>query len=219
LTTLITLDNNDNLDNHRKYPDMTISIRPARPDDAPAILEIYAPYVLNTPVSFEEVVPSSEEIVSRMEIILQQYPYLVCEIDGKIAGYAYASVHRTRASYRWTCESSVYVAPEFHRMKIGKALDFCLIECLRYQGIKLVLAGITVPNAESVGFHENFGFVKAAEYHATGFKLGKWHNVGWWELDLNPERKDPSAHVIPFQEILESRLADIFKKGIDLISL
>jgi L-amino acid N-acyltransferase YncA len=218
MTTMTTIDNLDNHDNNLKYPDMSISFRPAIPDDAPAILEIYAPYILNTPVSFEETVPSTEEMVSRLKIIMQQYPYLVCEINGRIAGFAYASVHRTRSAYRWTCESSVYVAPDFHRMKVGKALYFCLFECLRYQGIKLILAGITLPNDESVGFHENFGFLKTAEFHATGYKHGKWYNVGWWELDLNPEREDPPPRIILFQEIPECCLADIFKKGIELIS-
>lgn len=198
---------------------MSPIIRPARTNDARAILEIYAPFVLETPVSFEEVVPAPEEMVSRIEVIMRRYPCLVCEMDGRIAGYAYASVHRTRSAYRWTCESSVYVAPAFHRMKIGKALYYCLIELLRLQGIKLVLAGITLPNEESVGFHENFGFVKTAEFHATGFKLGKWHDVGWWELDLNPERESPVGQILSFSEIPEVALFEIFRKGIEIISL
>ena len=194
-------------------------IRFAELRDAPAIREIYAPYVLETPVSFEEVVPTEEEMVARIEAVRDRLPYLVCETDGIIAGYAYASDYRTRSAYRWTKELSVYVRIEYHRHKIGWALYHCLVRMLRIQGVKLLLAGITIPNSESVGFHEKFGFSKAAEYLANGFKQGKWHNVGWWQMVLNPSDEAPAPQIIPVSEIPEINLSAIFLEGIKLISL
>jgi len=194
-------------------------IRPVKPEDAATILEIYAPYILETPVSFEETVPSVEEMASRIEKIRNDLPFLVCEIDGQIAGYAYASNHRNRSAYRWTKEMSVYIHPLFRRRRIGNALYSCVIEMLKYQGVKSVLAGITVPNPESTGFHEKFGFIKTAEFHATGFKLGQWHNVGWWELDLDPEMKSPSPRLIPFSVIPENIFSEIIRNGINIILL
>ncbi len=194
-------------------------IRPVRTEDAASILAIYAPYILETPVTFEETVPDIKEMVSRIENLRNDLPFLVCEIDGQIAGYAYASNHRNRSAYRWTKELSVYVHPLFRRKNIGKALYSCIIELLKYQGVKSVLAGITVPNPESTGFHENFGFIKAAEFHATGYKLGQWHNVGWWEMDLNPGMKSPCLQLIPFSAISENTLGEIVRNGIKHISL
>jgi len=184
-------------------------IRPVRKEDAPAIVEIYAPYVLQTPVSFEEVVPSGEEMISRIERIAPFLPFLVCETNGKVVGYAYASDYRSRSAYRWIKELSVYIHPDFHRRGIGRALYSSVIRILRLQGVTSVLAGITVPNPESVGFHENFGFRKAGEFLANGFKAGQWHNVGWWELDLNPDRRIPCDRILPFVEMPENLLVEI----------
>jgi L-amino acid N-acyltransferase YncA len=194
-------------------------IRLVRPEDVTGILEIYAPYVEGSPVTFEEIVPSGEEMVARIERISRQFPYLVCEIDGKIAGYAYASDYRTRSAYRWIKELSVYIHPGFRRRKIAHALYSCLLKILKIQGVTSVLAGITVPNPESVGFHEHFGFRKAGEFHANGFKSGQWHNVGWWEMNLNPTGETPCRQVTPISEIPEKILSGIFADAIKTVSL
>jgi len=176
-------------------------IRFATREDAPGILEIYAPFVTGSAVTFEEEVPVAEEIAARINQISEKLPYLVCEIEGQTAGFAYAFDFRTRSAYRWIKELSVYVHPGFRRKNIARALYSCLIDLLKLQGITSVLACITLPNQESVGFHEKIGFTKAGEFQANGYKLGQWHNVGWWELDLNPERSSPCDQPLSVQEI------------------
>jgi L-amino acid N-acyltransferase YncA len=192
-------------------------IRTARKEDAPFILEIYAPYVLETPVTFEEIVPDVKEIVSRMEGVAYQLPYLVCEMDEKVAGYAYACDFRTRAAYRWIKELSVYVHPDFRRRNIARALYSCIINLLKYQGVVTVLACITVPNPISVNFHENFGFRKVGEFEANGYKLGQWHNVGWWEMHLDTGLKKPCDHIVPINDIPDHVRHEIIRKGEEMI--
>jgi L-amino acid N-acyltransferase YncA len=198
---------------------MSPVIRSVRKEDAPFILEIYAPYVLETPVTFEEIVPDVHEIVSRIEGIASQLPYLVCEMDGKVAGYAYASDFRSRAAYRWIKELSVYIHPDFRRRNIASALYSCIIHLLKYQGITTALACITVPNPESVNFHEKFGFRKVGEFEANGFKLGQWHNVGWWEMHLDPKQHIPCDQVIPVNDIPDIIRDKIIREGSEMILL
>ena len=192
-------------------------IRFATREDAPGILEIYAPFVIGSAVTFEEEVPSAEEIAARIEQIAAKLPYLVCDINGRIAGYAYAFEFRTRSAYRWIKELSVYVHPGFRRKNIAGALYYCLFELMKSQGITSVLACITLPNIESVMFHEKVGFRKAGEFMANGYKLGKWHNVGWWELDLNPERTDPCDQPLSIREVPEKKVQEILRKGTEMI--
>ncbi len=197
-----------------------IDIRSANRGDVSAILEIYTPFVLETPVTFEETVPTPEEMEARIATILEKSPFLVCEVNGKIAGYAYASRHRDREAYRWAKESSVYVHPDFYRKKIGLALYTTLIEILVNQGVTLLLAGITLPNHPSVSFHESIGFRKVAHYNAIGYKMGRWQNVGWWELNLNPGNKPPIVQLISFPEIQKSNIFQVaITKGLYKISL
>ncbi|MDO9615967.1 MAG: N-acetyltransferase family protein, partial [Bacteroidota bacterium] len=122
---------------------MNISIRLAEKRDTPGILEIYSPFILETAVTFEETVPDEESFWKRIQEIMTELPFLVCEFDGRIAGYAYASGYRSRASYRWTKEVSVYVHPDFHRKHVARALYTSLNEMVRYQGIADLLAIIT----------------------------------------------------------------------------
>jgi L-amino acid N-acyltransferase YncA len=198
---------------------MNCSIRPATILDAPGILEIYAPFVAGTPVTFEEEVPSVEEIASRLQLISYGLPYLVCELDGMVAGYAYACDFRTRTAYRWIKELSVYIHPDFRKRNIARALYSCIIQLLKYQGVTTALACITVPNPESVSFHENFGFRKVGEFEANGHKLGQWHNVGWWEMHLDPEHKIPCDQIIPINNIPEPIRDEILRKGSEMILL
>lgn len=197
-----------------------IEIRAAEESDVSAILEIYSPFVLETPVTFEEIVPSHDEMKERIFSITKEYPFLVCEIDGTLTGFAYAVRHRNREAYRWAKELSVYVHPDFRRKKIGLALYTSLIEMLIYQGVTLALAGITVPNPVSVSFHESLGFRKVAHFDAIGYKTGKWQSVGWWALNLNPKNKAPAGQLIPFPEIQKSNLfQDAVTKGMYKITL
>jgi L-amino acid N-acyltransferase YncA len=196
---------------------MSPIIRLAERRDVQGILEIYAPFILHTAVTFEEIVPDEESFWKRIQEIMTELPYLVCEINGRIAGYAYASGYRSRASYRWTKEVSVYVHPDFHRKKIGHALYTSLNEMVRYQGIADLLAIITMPNESSVAFHEHFGYVKCGEFSKVGYKLNAWQNVGWFELFLQNENEAPRDRILQFDEIIGLPVfQDAIQKGLDI---
>lgn len=167
------------------------SIRVARSTDAKGVLEIYAPYIINTSFTFETEVPTTKEFEERINSYLQNWPWLVCEINGVVAGYAYGSKYRDRTGYQWCVECSVYVHDDFHRRGIAKALYTALIEILRLQGYINLYAVINTPNDPSVAFHEQMGFKFFANYENVGYKLGKWKTVGWWQLQLNDYSMEP----------------------------
>ncbi len=162
---------------------MNSFIRLARLEDAAAIRAIYAPAVA-TPVSFELEVPTEQEMRGRLTKVLPHYPWLVCEQGSRVVGYAYASRHRPRAAYDWSVEVSAYVDQSCRRKGVGRALYLGLCKALACQGFYSAFAGITVPNPESVGFHESLGFRQIGVFHQIGFKEGAWRDVGWWELPL-----------------------------------
>lgn len=166
-------------------------VRLAKREDAKQIVDIYSPSVLNVATSFETVVPPIEEMERRIENCLQKYPWISCLVDGKIAGYVYASKHREREAYQWSCESSVYIQRDFKGKGIGKALYQLLFEILKRQGFRNVYAGITLPNEASIILHEKSGFRHFANYENIGYKFGNWHTVGWWKLRVNDYDPDP----------------------------
>jgi phosphinothricin acetyltransferase len=171
-------------------------IRTARETDAAAMLAIYEPFVRGSSVTFEITPPTEAEFKSRVARTLTQNPWLVHESNpGAVDGYAYATAHRERAAYQWTVEVSVYVAATRYRGGIGKALYTALFEILRKQGYRNALAGITIPNPASVGFHESLGFERIANYPNVGYKLGYWHDVGWWQLELQELRGAPTTPI------------------------
>jgi phosphinothricin acetyltransferase len=172
---------------------MTRSIRTARPEDAQAIAAIYAPYVLETAISFEDVPPTPDEMAARMAAVAAAHPFLVCETGGEVVGYAYAGAHRARAAYRWSVDTTAYVTPHLHGQGIGRALYGDLLDRLARQGFHAAFAGIALPNDKSVGLHEALGFRHLGTYAEVGFKFGKWHDVGWWRRPLSdgPPANDP----------------------------
>jgi L-amino acid N-acyltransferase YncA len=163
---------------------MKIRIRSVDAADAEVIQAIYAPFVSDTVVSFETVVPDVAEIRSRIEGHAESCPWLVCEADESVKGYAYASPHRTRHAYRWSVDVSVYVDPRHHRRGIGRALYTSLFDLLRRQGFINAYAGIALPNPSSVALHESFGFEPVGTFRGVGYKLGRWHDVLWLHLRL-----------------------------------
>ena len=187
-----------------------VIIRTATTADATSILDIYAPFVLNTAISFETAVPSQKDIEERIEKCLQKFPWMVCEIDGKMAGYVYGSVHREREAYQWTCESSIYMHPYFKGKGIGQLLYNSLFTILKIQGLVNVYGGITLPNKASVKLHEKCGFVHFATYDNIGYKLDEWHKVGWWKLQLNEYNPKPSPP-LPFSQLDQNLIADLCK--------
>ena len=175
------------------------AVRIATEADAEAIAAIYAPYVLETAISFEEVPPTAAELARRLTSILETYPYLVFEDRDGILGYAYGSVHRAKPAYRWSVETTVYAARHAHRRGIGRALYSKLLELLTRQGFHSAFAGIVPPNDGSVGLHEAMGFVHLGTFTEIGFKHGKFHDLGWWRRTLSEGK--PDRDPIPFRSL------------------
>ncbi len=194
---------------------MTV-LRLADRADAKEILAIYTPYIEKTSITFETEVPSIDVFAERIGSYLQNYPWLVCEVNGKIAGYAYASRYRERVAYQWSVECSVYVHDEFLRTGIAKALYESLFGILKKQGFRNLYAVINLPNDRSVAFHEKCGFRYFATYEQVGYKLGKWKNVGWWRLILNEFGDEPAAPV-PFSNMDKEFLTAIFRDKAKMI--
>lgn len=175
-------------------------VRLATGNDAELVLEIYAPVVRDSAISFETEPPTIEEMRSRIVTTLERLPWLVCETNGRPEGYAYASPYRARPAYQWSVEASVYVAGNARRTGAGRALYSKLFEILRAQGYFNVFAGMTLPNAASAGLHTALGFTPVGVYRNAGWKHGQWHDVGWWQLPLREPVADPVPPV---------RLADL----------
>lgn len=163
-------------------------IRTATPQDAEAILAIYAPYIEQTAITFEYDVPSVDEFRKRIENTLKKYPYLVGEEEGEIVGYAYAEVFKARAAYSRCVETSIYVKMDQHGKGIGKKLYERLEEELKQMGILNMNACITwldTPNQylthQSPEFHEHLGYKRVAHFHQCGYKFGLWFDMIWME--------------------------------------
>lgn len=175
-----------------------MEIRDADPDrDAAACAEIYAPFVKGTPISFEDEPPNEAEMARRIEGISSRYPWLVADIDGAVAGYAYASAHRERAAYRWAVDAAVYVDEAHHRRGIGRALYESLFERLAAQGFEMACAGITLPNPASVALHESVGFERVGVYRRIGWKFGRWYDVAWYQRQLRPDGPEAPSEPAP----------------------
>jgi phosphinothricin acetyltransferase len=169
-------------------------LRLAEAADATQIATIYAPFCLGTAISFETAAPDEGQMRERISTLTQRYPWLVAVSGtGDVLGYAYAGKHRERAAYRWSVDFTAYLAPEAKRRGIGTALYRALIKICQSLGYYRAFAGITLPNEASVRLHERIGFRAIGVYRRVGFKLGRWHDVGWWSLDLLPEEDEPRA--------------------------
>jgi L-amino acid N-acyltransferase YncA len=180
------------------------SLRLAAPEDAAQIAAIYAPFCLETAVSFETAAPDEVTIRGRIEAVLERYPWLVAVAEnGEVVGYAYAGKHRERAAYRWSVDFTAYLATSARGRGIGTALYRALVALCQTLGYYRAFAAITLPNEASVGLHEKIGFKPIGVYRRVGFKLGIWHDVGWWSLDLLAEADTPSEPR-SIQEILGS---------------
>ncbi|MGH6684241.1 MAG: GNAT family N-acetyltransferase [Pseudolabrys sp.] len=167
---------------------MTIAIRPARLSDIPAITRIYAHAVTTGTASFELDPPGEAEMTRRMQAVLDgKFPYLVAQAEDAIAGYAYASLYRTRPAYRFTVEDSVYVAPDSHRRGIGKALLIKIIEACTALGYRQMIAVIgDSDQAASIGVHKACGFAPAGNLRNIGWKFGRWLDTPLMQLTLGP---------------------------------
>ena len=165
---------------------MKYTLRLAKPDDAEKLLEIYAPFVSSndrtlSDVSFEYEVPSVEEFTERIKNISADYPYIVCEHEGRLLGYVYAHPYIQRAAYQWGAEVTIYLAPEGQGRGLGKVMYTALEALLRLQGIVVTYACITASNEHSVKMHEACGYKIIGTFNNTGFKHGHWLDMVWME--------------------------------------
>lgn len=172
-------------------------LRAATPDDAAAIAAIYAPYVTESVISFENEPPDARAMADRISAGGDVYPWIVAEDrSGDIAGYAYASAFRPRPAYRYAVETSVYLSQDRIGAGLGKRLYTSLIATLEAQGFAQAVVAITLPNAASVRLHQSLGFVEVGVHRQVGHKLGAWHDVGLWQRGLTapvdpPEEPKP----------------------------
>jgi phosphinothricin acetyltransferase len=175
-----------------------VVIRPADPArDGALCAAIYAPFVRDTAVSFEEDPPDADEMTARIAAVSRKYPWLVAQRGSELAGYAYATEHRSRGAYRWAADVAVYVDPGHRRRGVGRALYRPLLELLARQGIHVACAGITLPNPASVALHESLEFELVGVYRRIGYKAGAWRDVGWWQRELLPPGDRAPDHPRP----------------------
>lgn len=180
-------------------------IRFAAPDDAKRILEIYAPYITDTVISFEYEVPSLAAFTERVKSISSRYPYLVYELDGKVVGYAYASAYSERTAYDYTVDLSVYVDASFCGHNIGECLYAALLDILAKQGFYNAYACITATNTNSLNFHKRMGFTDAGTHPWAGFKDGQWLDVCWYYKRLKADANVPQP-LLPISNFTDSDL-------------
>jgi phosphinothricin acetyltransferase len=159
-------------------------IRTCEARDAAAIAGIYNYYVRETVITFEEASVSADEMTRRIAAVGAKFPWLVAEHDGGVVGWAYATEWRPRSAYRFSVETTVYVAESHHGRGIGAALYRALIEALRQRKLHSAVGGIALPNPASVALHEKLGFRKIAHFAEVGRKLDRWVDVGYWQLLL-----------------------------------
>lgn len=159
-------------------------VRAATAADVPAMLEIYRPLVEQTAISFEIEPPGASQFAERLAHYSAGWAWLVCEEEGDLLGYAYGSPHRERLAYRWTTETSAYVATHARRRGVGRLLYLALFDALSRRGYCNALAGIALPNEASIALHQAVGFKLAGIFPSVGYKLGRWHDVAWFHRAL-----------------------------------
>lgn len=187
-----------------------MTIRLAGVQDAPALLDIYAKYI-DTSITFEYILPSREEFAGRIASISRDYPYLVCEEEGRVLGYAYAHYPWERAAYQWNAELSIYLDPAATGRGLGKKLYALLEELLRLQGINTLYGVVAMPNGRSEGLHRAMGFTCQCVFPKAGFKAGDWRDVAWFRKELSPPAQEP-APLIPFHQLPEEAVRAVLKK-------
>lgn len=181
-------------------------------EDVAEVLEIYGSYVQNTAITFEYEVPSLESFSERVHHYTEQYPWIVAKERGKIVGYAYASVYRSREAYQWGCELSIYLRSEVQGMDLGRTLYSALMDLLTLQGYYTVYGVITLPNPASLALHKQLGFSVDGIQENCGFKLGSWHNTAIMSKalrDFEPPVSEPKS----IRELPNDVINAILSKG------
>ena len=177
-------------------------IRLAHADDAAAVHDIYTPSVISGVATFETELPGVEAMRERIVGRMRHYPWLIWEEDGRVLAYAYASRFRERAAYDWIAETSIYVHPDAQRRGIARRLYGVLLDAMRLQGLNQAVGVITLPGEGSVTMHQAMGFTPAGVWRSSGYKLGRWWDVGVWQKELQaPET--PPLPVRPFAQLAD----------------
>lgn len=183
-----------------------ITIRPAQLADTEKLLEIYAPYVTDTAITFEYDVPSIEEFENRIREVQKKYPYLVAEMDGEILGYAYASAFHPRAAYGWCVETSIYIKMDKRGMGLGRKLYKELEARLKEMGLLNLYACIGYAEVEdeyltnaSVAFHEKMGYKLNGHFTKCGYKFGRWYDMVWMEKMIGEHEIGKPMEKIEFE--------------------
>jgi L-amino acid N-acyltransferase YncA len=159
-------------------------IRSATTEDATRIAEIYNHYVLHSTITFEEQAVPVDEMRQRIAEIVDGLPWLVWLEESVVQGFAYASKWKGRSAYRYSAESTVYLAKDSMGKGIGSRLYQALLAELRERRFHTVIGGIALPNAASVALHEKLGFEKVSQFREVGWKFNRWIDVGYWQLIL-----------------------------------
>ena len=191
----------------------SVTIRPAEIADVGRMLALYAPYVLNSTASWETSLPSRREFAQRLQSCQDAgFPWLVAEENGALLGYAYASVLGERSGYAWSVQTAVYVAEDARGRGLGTALYGGLLAVLKMQGYCSCYALVTGSNADSAAFHRAMGFREAASLPNAGYKMGKWLNLDYFYLPLNPCSLEPQPP-LPFLKLDPAQLSRVLRKA------
>lgn len=169
-------------------------IRPARPEDAPAIADIYGYYVRETAITFATVQPSPQQFAD--QISEGRYPFLAAEEENAVIGFAYAHAYHPKEAYRWDVELTIYLRHGLEGRGAGSRLMHALLNILRRQGYLLAYSCITLPNPASLALHRRFGFTELGIFPRNGYKLGRWCDVIWLQRPLGealPSPQEPQA--------------------------
>lgn len=193
-----------------------ISVRMATIEDAKAIYDIYEPYILNTVITFEYDKVPMEIFEKRMEAVMDKFPWLICSVNGEIAGYAYCSPHLSRAAFGWDCECSVYLSEKYHKMGIGTALYISLFQIMDKLGYYNIYSLICVPHESSVALHKKYGFHEVGTYYNTAYKHGSWRHLLVMEKKLK-ETKDAPVPVMFMSELQEEFLNQTYQEAEEYI--
>lgn len=180
----------------------TYTLRPVSPGDARGILDVYAPFIENTTVTFEIEVPTQSQFAQRIEHVSSGYPWIVCLSGDRIVGYAYAARHAERAAYGFSANLSVYVDPEFSRRGLGRMLCREILDLSRKMGVCHMFSAVTVPNEPSFALHKALGFEQCGWFSRAGRKFGAWRDLAWFELELSDT---PPEKLLPVETVLAER--------------
>ena len=190
---------------------MDYKIRQVQLSDAEQILKVYAPFITDTCISFEYVVPSVEEFAQRIAGISAEYPYIVLEEDDEIVGYAYAHRYLERVAYSWDVEVTIYLAPKVQGKGLGVVLYAALEKLLALQNIKNLYSCITGDNVHSIEMHRSMGYEFIGTFPKAGFKHDRWLDVVWMAKDIGEKENAPLA-VVPFAAVEESAVKKVLEE-------